>query len=131
MKKKISGSGADRDTITKIFKKQENSWEKELKRVPKKTKTFYKLISKALKNNYLNIILRKMDDSSNSDSNYSIDQKIHKSEPVKKSDPKKITFDKDFQTNIPTLIPGLVNGFGNLPNIVNNIKLNSSRVPTF
>ena len=43
---------------------------------------------------------------------------------------KKCAVDEDFQIKNPVLIPGLVNGFGNLPTIVENIKMHSSRFPT-
>ena len=59
---------------TKSFKKQENSWKKELKRVQKKTEKFFKLASKPLEKSDLKKITSKMDDSSNSNSDSSVDQ---------------------------------------------------------
>ena len=37
---------------------------------------------------------------------------------------------KNFESKIPALIPGLVNGFRNLPTNVNNIKMDSARFST-
>ena len=67
----FSKSVADRDTITKSFNKQENSWKKELKSFQTKTNKFYRLVSKAIKNSDLKRIARKTEDSSDSNSHSS------------------------------------------------------------
>lgn len=71
-----------------------------------------------------------MDDSSNSNYYSSVDQEIYSSKHVNKPSRKKCEYDKDFHIKNPVSIPGLVNGFENLPTTVDNIKMNSSRFPT-
>ena len=81
--KKISGSVSDRDSATKIFKKQEKYWIKELKMSQRKTSTFYKLAPQALKKSDIKRIMKNMEDSSDSDSDSENrpKQEIHRYKP--------------------------------------------------
>ena len=68
--KNISVSVADRNYVTMIFKKQEKSWKKELKRDQMKNYKFYKLASQYFKKSDLKIIANSMEEPSKSHSDF-------------------------------------------------------------
>ena len=109
MKKKINGRVSEHDSVTKSFEKQDLSCFSKLKRAHMKTKRIYKLASRAFNKSDLKIISEKMEDSSDSISNYysesetSSKQDIRRYETREKPSCKKRAVDNNFGVRNPRI----------------------------